>query len=147
MNKPNKLTWFMISKFRRAGGVVSDENALLFVSFLFIDSLFFRLEIFEEQPDIENVFVPVGGGGLIAGIAAYLKQVNPDIKVSGFTPFFYYVSFFLSFGPYLPTASDSLQGSSEGPEWFTVLLLLPTMATTTAAAVMVVVAAAMTTTT
>ncbi|XP_014770999.1 L-threonine dehydratase catabolic TdcB [Octopus bimaculoides] len=40
------------------------------------------LEIFEEQPDIENVFVPVGGGGLIAGIAAYLKQVNPDIKVT-----------------------------------------------------------------
>ncbi|XP_029655555.1 L-threonine ammonia-lyase isoform X2 [Octopus sinensis] len=44
------------------------------------------LEIFEEQPDIENVFVPVGGGGLIAGIAAYLKQVNPNIKVIGCQP-------------------------------------------------------------
>ncbi|GAB1597363.1 uncharacterized protein LOC115229316 isoform X1 [Argonauta hians] len=44
------------------------------------------LEIFEELPDIDNIFVPVGGGGLIAGIAAYLKQVNPAIKVIGCQP-------------------------------------------------------------
>ncbi len=33
------------------------------------------------------VFVPVGGGGLIAGIAGYLKQLRPDVKVIGVEPF------------------------------------------------------------
>ncbi|MCW8901450.1 MAG: threonine ammonia-lyase, biosynthetic [Gammaproteobacteria bacterium] len=37
-----------------------------------------------KQPDI--VFVPVGGGGLIAGIAAYLKSVNPAIRIIGVEP-------------------------------------------------------------
>lgn len=40
-----------------------------------------RIEIFEDLPDVDNVLVPVGGGGLIGGIAAYLKGVNPKIKV------------------------------------------------------------------
>ncbi len=35
---------------------------------------------------IQAVFVPVGGGGLIAGIAAYIKQIRPDIKVVGVEP-------------------------------------------------------------
>lgn len=32
---------------------------------------------------IDAIFVPVGGGGLIAGISAYVKSVNPDIKIIG----------------------------------------------------------------
>ncbi|MDH5631730.1 MAG: threonine ammonia-lyase, biosynthetic [Gammaproteobacteria bacterium] len=36
--------------------------------------------------DIEAVFVPVGGGGLIAGIAAYIKALRPEIKVIGVEP-------------------------------------------------------------
>lgn len=36
---------------------------------------------------IEAIFVPVGGGGLIAGIAAYVKRVNPDVKIIGVEPF------------------------------------------------------------
>jgi len=36
--------------------------------------------------DIHAVFVPVGGGGLIAGIAAYIKFVRPEIKVIGVEP-------------------------------------------------------------
>ena len=35
----------------------------------------------------DTVFVPVGGGGLIAGIAGYLKQVAPSVKVIGVEPF------------------------------------------------------------
>ncbi|MBI5329750.1 MAG: threonine ammonia-lyase, biosynthetic [Betaproteobacteria bacterium] len=35
---------------------------------------------------IEAVFVPVGGGGLIAGIGAYLKRLRPEIKVIGVEP-------------------------------------------------------------
>ncbi|MEC9153005.1 MAG: threonine ammonia-lyase, biosynthetic [Pseudomonadota bacterium] len=36
--------------------------------------------------DIEAIFVPVGGGGLIAGIAAYVKAVRPEVKVIGVEP-------------------------------------------------------------
>ena len=43
-------------------------------------------EIFEDCPDVTHVFVPIGGGGLAAGVSAYLKQVNPNIKVIGVQP-------------------------------------------------------------
>ena len=36
---------------------------------------------------VSAVFVPVGGGGLIAGIASYVKAIRPDIKVIGVEPF------------------------------------------------------------
>lgn len=36
---------------------------------------------------IEAIFVPVGGGGLIAGIAAYMKRVSPEVKIIGVEPF------------------------------------------------------------
>jgi threonine dehydratase len=32
---------------------------------------------------LDAIFVPVGGGGLIAGVAAYVKYLRPDIKVIG----------------------------------------------------------------
>lgn len=41
------------------------------------------LEILEELPDVEAVVVPVGGGGLIAGVAFTLKSLKPDVKVYG----------------------------------------------------------------
>ncbi|MEO5342108.1 MAG: threonine ammonia-lyase, biosynthetic [Gammaproteobacteria bacterium SHHR-1] len=45
------------------------------------------VEILKQHPDpIEAVFVPVGGGGLIGGIAAYIKYVRPEIKVIGVEP-------------------------------------------------------------
>ncbi len=40
----------------------------------------------QEAGDIEAIFVPVGGGGLIAGVAAYVKFVRPEIKVIGVEP-------------------------------------------------------------
>lgn len=46
-------------------------------------------EILKQCPDsgrLSHIFVPVGGGGLIAGIAAYVKAVRPDIKVIGVEP-------------------------------------------------------------
>ena len=42
------------------------------------------LEQLPKSPDV--VFVPVGGGGLIAGVSAYIKSVNPKIKVIGVEP-------------------------------------------------------------
>ena len=41
------------------------------------------LELLEDVPDLDMVLVPVGGGGLIAGIATAVKAINPNIKVIG----------------------------------------------------------------
>jgi threonine dehydratase len=37
--------------------------------------------------DVAAIFVPVGGGGLIAGIASYVKAVRPDVRIIGVEPF------------------------------------------------------------
>jgi threonine dehydratase len=44
------------------------------------------LEIEEELPDVEAVVIPIGGGGLIAGIAMALRLTNPKIRVIGVEP-------------------------------------------------------------
>ena len=45
------------------------------------------MEILRQQPgQLDAIFVPCGGGGLIAGIAAYVKYLRPDIKVIGVEP-------------------------------------------------------------
>jgi threonine dehydratase len=44
------------------------------------------LELLEQIPDLEAVVVPIGGGGLIAGIACALKESNPKIRVVGVEP-------------------------------------------------------------
>jgi threonine dehydratase len=44
------------------------------------------LEIAEDLSEVELVLVPVGGGGLISGIATAIKQVRPNAKVIGIEP-------------------------------------------------------------
>ena len=41
------------------------------------------LEILDQQPDVETVVVPIGGGGLIAGIATAIKTQRPDVRIIG----------------------------------------------------------------
>jgi threonine dehydratase len=41
------------------------------------------LELLEDMPDLARVLVPVGGGGLIGGVASALKGLRPDIEVIG----------------------------------------------------------------
>lgn len=41
------------------------------------------LEMLEEQPDLDAIVVPVGGGGLISGISVAAKSINPNIKIIG----------------------------------------------------------------
>lgn len=41
------------------------------------------LEILEKIDDIEHIVVPIGGGGLISGIAIAAKTINPNIKITG----------------------------------------------------------------
>ncbi|QQS43194.1 MAG: threonine/serine dehydratase [Acidobacteriota bacterium] len=44
------------------------------------------LEMHEQLPDLEAVFVAVGGGGLISGAGGFLKSVSPGIRVVGCSP-------------------------------------------------------------
>ncbi len=45
------------------------------------------MEILRQQPDPPHaIFVPVGGGGLIAGVAAYVKSIYPQVKIIGVEP-------------------------------------------------------------
>lgn len=44
------------------------------------------LEILEDVPQVDTVVVPVGGGGLIAGIALAIKSQRPDVRVIGVEP-------------------------------------------------------------
>ena len=44
------------------------------------------LEILDELPDTDIILVPIGGGGLISGIACAAKQIKPTIKIIGVEP-------------------------------------------------------------
>lgn len=44
------------------------------------------LEILEDHPEVEAVYVPCGGGGLVSGIAVALKSLRPQVRVIGVEP-------------------------------------------------------------
>ena len=44
------------------------------------------VELLAQRSDLEAVFIAVGGGGLVSGIAAYLKSVRPDVTIVGCWP-------------------------------------------------------------
>lgn len=44
------------------------------------------MEIIQELPTVDYIFVPVGGGGLLTGVATLAKMLNPKIKVVGVEP-------------------------------------------------------------
>jgi len=41
------------------------------------------LELFEDLPDLDSVVIPIGGGGLVSGIATALKSLKPSIRIIG----------------------------------------------------------------
>lgn len=41
------------------------------------------LEILEDLPDVDEIYVPIGGGGLAAGVLIAIKEKNPNVKVIG----------------------------------------------------------------
>jgi threonine dehydratase len=44
------------------------------------------IEILHDWPAVELIVVPIGGGGLISGIAAWVKQTRPDVRIVGVEP-------------------------------------------------------------
>lgn len=44
------------------------------------------VEVLRQLPSVDMVFVPIGGGGLAAGMVAYIKAIRPEIKVIGVEP-------------------------------------------------------------
>ena len=44
------------------------------------------LEILEQCPDVGTVFVPAGGGGLVSGVSAAIKQSNPSVRIVAVEP-------------------------------------------------------------
>jgi threonine dehydratase len=44
------------------------------------------LEILAQRPDVKTVYVPMGGGGQIAGVAAAVKLTRPEVRVVGVEP-------------------------------------------------------------
>ena len=76
-------------------------------------------ELLDQLPEIDAVFVPVGGGGLIGGIAKYLKSVKPDVRVIGCLPENSPVMYEciragkIVEGTVLPTLSDGTAGGVE----------------------------------
>ena len=43
-------------------------------------------EQFRDQGDIDYVFLPIGGGGLCAGVGSYVRQMSPNTLVIGYEP-------------------------------------------------------------
>ena len=43
-------------------------------------------EILEQRPEVDAIFVPIGGGGFAAGVSAYVKGVKPSVRVYGVEP-------------------------------------------------------------
>jgi len=77
------------------------------------------LEIAAECPGVDDVIIPVGGGGLAAGIAGFLKAVRPGVRIHGVEP---EASAFMAASvragrivviPERPTAADAVAGGIE----------------------------------
>ena len=85
------------------------------------------LEILEDAKDIDAIVVPVGGGGLIAGIALAVKTINPKVQIIGVEPDRCpSMAAAMAAGqvvkvPTAPTLADGLAVPTVGPRSFEVL--------------------------
>ncbi len=77
------------------------------------------IELLRQLPEVEQLFIAVGGGGLLSGVASYAKALKPDIRIVAVSPSNSAAMFDeLSGTPdeyraFLPTLSDSTAGSIE----------------------------------
>lgn len=75
---------------RRAEAIAAEQGLTMIPGFDHPDIIAGQgttgLEILEDWADVEEIIVPIGGGGLISGIAAYVKQTASHVKVIGVEP-------------------------------------------------------------
>jgi threonine dehydratase len=73
--------------FKIAQRIAKDENLELISAYDDYDIITGQgtigLEIIEELPDVDEIYIPIGGGGLAAGIAIAIKARNPNVKIIG----------------------------------------------------------------
>ncbi|MDE2026525.1 MAG: pyridoxal-phosphate dependent enzyme, partial [Patescibacteria group bacterium] len=67
---------------------IAEEKKLVYVGSFHSERFFagnatIMLEIIEDNPEIDTVIAPIGGGGLMAGISFAAKKINPNIKIYG----------------------------------------------------------------
>ena len=76
--------------FQRAQNIEREDGKVLVHPFegqpIAIGTGALGMEWLEQAPDLDALVIPVGGGGLIAGVAAATKQIRPDIAVYGAEP-------------------------------------------------------------
>ena len=72
---------------KKAVGIASKTGATMIHAFDDPDIIagqgVIGLEVIEEMPDVDEIYVPIGGGGLAAGVLLAVKQRNPSTKVIG----------------------------------------------------------------
>jgi threonine dehydratase len=66
------------------------------------------LELLEDAPDLDVLVVPIGGGGLISGIATAAKALRPDIEIIGVQAELYPWMYCAISGKALPSAGDTI---------------------------------------
>lgn len=66
------------------------------------------LEMFEAEPSIDTIVVPLGGGGLISGVATAAKGLNPDCRIIGVQAQLYPSMWNAVKGSHLPIGGDTL---------------------------------------
>jgi threonine dehydratase len=75
---------------RRAEAIAAEQDLTIVPAFDHPDIIAGQgtvgLEILEQWPDVQMVLVPVGGGGLVSGVAAWVKRANPAVRVIGVEP-------------------------------------------------------------
>ncbi len=66
-----------------------EDNKLTFIDAYYNDPKIYAgqgtiaIEILKQNQNIDTIIVPIGGGGLITGIAVAAKAINPDIRIVG----------------------------------------------------------------
>ena len=77
------------------------------------------LEIMEAWPECDTILVPIGGGGLIAGIGTWVKTLKPELRLVGVQPsasppmYFYFETGSAKPVPIAPTLADGVSGNIE----------------------------------
>jgi threonine dehydratase len=66
------------------------------------------LEMLEDAPEIDTIMVPVGGGGLVSGVAVAAKGINPNIRIIGVQSNRYPALYALKTGKDMPSGGDTL---------------------------------------